>query len=116
MFSDEEHDDAANYNFDHPNALDLDLAYQKLCELASGKDCEIPTYDFALHKRTKVTVPVKTAQIIVFEGLFALLEQRFRDMMDLKIFALTPDDIRLSRRCKFTNLSKRRYSSITRYS
>jgi uridine kinase len=72
--SDEEHDDAANYNFDHPNALDLDLAYQKLCELASGKDCEIPTYDFALHKRTKVTVTQKTAQIIVFEGLFALLE------------------------------------------
>ena len=29
-------------------------------------------------------------------------------MMDLKIFALTPDDIRLSRRCKFTDLSKSR--------
>ena len=55
MFSDAEHEDAANYNFDHPNALDLDLAFEKVCELASGKDCEIPTYDFTLHKRTQVT-------------------------------------------------------------
>ena len=74
MFSDAEHEDAANYNFDHPNALDLDLAFEKACELASGKDCEIPTYDFALHKRTKDTQTVKTAKIILLEGLFALYE------------------------------------------
>ena len=52
MFSDAEHDDAANYNFDHPDALDIDLAFEKACELASGKDVEIPIYDFTLHKRT----------------------------------------------------------------
>ena len=99
--TDDEHDDAANYNFDHPNALDLDLAYEKLHELASGKDCEIPTYDFTQHKRTNVTETLKTSTIILFEGIHAFNEERFRDMMDLKIFALTPDDIRLSRRRKF---------------
>lgn len=30
----------------------------------------------------------------------ALYEQRFRDLMDLKIFVLTDDDIRLARRIK----------------
>jgi len=29
----DQHEDAANYNFDHPSALDFDLAYEKLNEL-----------------------------------------------------------------------------------
>ena len=97
---DAEHDDAANYNFDHPSALDFDLAYEKLEELLQGQDCEIPTYDFALHKRTNITKTVKTAPIIIFEGIHAILERRFREQMDLTIFVLTPDDIRLARRSK----------------
>ena len=96
--SDEDHDDAANYNFDHPNALDFDLAYEKLNELIRGHDVDIPIYDFALHKRIKETHRIKTAPIIIFEGIHAISEERFRQMMDLKIFVLTPDDIRLRRR------------------
>ena len=99
-YSDDQHEDAANYNFDHPEALDFDLAFEKLNELLSGKDCEIPTYDFALHKRTTITKTIHTAPIIVFEGIHAIVESRFRDLMDLKIFVLTPDDIRLARRSK----------------
>jgi uridine kinase len=52
MFSHDQHEDAANYNFDHPEALDFDLAYERLKTLVAGKDCQIPTYDFALHQRT----------------------------------------------------------------
>ena len=99
-YSDDQHEDAANYNFDHPEALDFDLAFEKLNELLSGKDCEIPTYDFALHKRTTITKTIHIAPIIVFEGIHAIVESRFRDLMDLKIFVLTPDDIRLARRSK----------------
>jgi len=36
--------------------------------------------------------------ILIFEGILALYEKRFRDLMDLKIFVMTDDDIRLSRR------------------
>lgn len=103
---DDQHEDAANYNFDHPSALDFDLAYEKLNELLAGQDCEIPTYDFALHKRTEVTQTVKTAPIIIFEGIHAIQESRFRDMMDLKLFVLTPDDIRLARRSKCLDILK----------
>ena len=100
LHRDEQHEDAANYNFDHPSALDFDLAYEKLCELIDGNDVEIPTYDFALHKRTKITKTIKSAPIIIFEGIHAIVEDRFREKMDLKIFVLTPDDIRLARRSK----------------
>jgi uridine kinase len=49
--TDEQHLDAANYNFDSPNALDFDLAYQKISELLTYKDVVVPVYDFATHKR-----------------------------------------------------------------
>lgn len=55
-------------------------------------------YDFATHLRTSEKIIVKPAPIILFEGIHALQEERLRNIMDLKIFVLTPDDIRLSRR------------------
>ena len=36
--SDEQHEDAGNYNFDSPNALDFDLAFEKIKELLEYKD------------------------------------------------------------------------------
>lgn len=102
---DDQHEDAANYNFDHPEALDFDLAFEKLNELLAGQDVEIPTYDFALHKRTNITSTVKSAPIIMFEGIHAIQESRFREIMDLKLFVLTPDDIRLARRSKYCTFS-----------
>ena len=46
--------------------------------------------------------PVKSTPIIIFEGIHGLYDSRLRDLMDLKIFVLTPDDIRLSRRSKYS--------------
>lgn len=43
---------------------------------------------------------VSTAPIIIFEGILSLYDIRIRNMMDIKIFVLTDDDIRLARRCK----------------
>ena len=50
--------------------------------------------------------PVKSTPIIIFEGIHGLYDSRIRDLMDLKIFVLTPDDIRLSRRSKYSYSSK----------
>lgn len=81
--------------------MDFDLAYQKITELLEYKDVEIPIYDFATHKRRPgETLKVKAQPLLIFEGIMALYERRFRDLMDLKIFVLTDDDIRLARRIK----------------
>lgn len=40
-----------NYNFDSPNALDFDLAYEKINQLLKYEDIKVPVYDFALNKR-----------------------------------------------------------------
>ena len=47
----EDHENAHNYNFDHPNSLDFDLAFEVLTELLAGRDCDIPRYDFVTHSR-----------------------------------------------------------------
>ena len=60
---------------------------------------KIPIYDFATHKRKENEYEVLKCQpLLIFEGILALYEKRFRDLMDLSIFVLTDDDIRLSRR------------------
>jgi len=43
---------------------------------------------------------VKAQPIIIFEGIMSMYESRFRDLMDLKIFVMTDDDVRLARRVK----------------
>lgn len=99
--SEEQHEHAADYNFDSPNALDFDLAYEKILQLLKYQDVEIPIYDFVTHKRNENEHRQLAAQpILIFEGIFALYEKRFRDLMDLTIFVLTDDDLRLARRIK----------------
>ena len=63
------------------------------------EDIDLPIYDFATHKRIDgVFTHVKSKKLIIFEGILAFHDKRFRDLMDLKIFVNTDDDIRLSRR------------------
>ena len=39
------------------------------------------------------------ANVIVFEGIFTFFDPCVRDLMDIKIFVDTDDDVRLARRC-----------------
>ena len=50
--SKEQHDDAENYNFDHPDSLDFDEMYKVVLKLLKHEDAEIPNYDFSTHSRT----------------------------------------------------------------
>ena len=40
-----------NYNFDHPNAFDVDLLYETLVDLKRGRRVQVPVYDFSTHSR-----------------------------------------------------------------
>ena len=41
----------ANYNFDHPDAVDWDMFASTLEALIQGKPCKIPLFDERLHIR-----------------------------------------------------------------
>ena len=91
---------AGEYNFDHPAALDMDLIYQTLVDLRDGKTVQIPVYDFITHTRRPETVEIQGAEVIIFEGILALYDKNIRDLLDLKVFVDTDDDVRLVRRIK----------------
>ena len=94
----EQEKNLSNYNFDTPDALDLDLIYEHLSDLMQWKSIEMPTYDFNTNSRQKETIHLKPNKFIIFEGILAFHEKRMRDLMDLKLFIDLNDDMRLSRR------------------
>ena len=96
--NDEERKNIQNYNFDRPEALDLDLAYKHLLQLSKGETIEMPVYSFNVSRRMPYTQTVSPKKVIIFEGIFALHEKRVRDIMNLKLFFDLDSDIRLMRR------------------
>ena len=96
--NDEERKQIQDYNFDRPEALDLDLAYEHLLELKEGKTIDMPVYNFNISKRMNYTQKVKPKKVIIFEGIFSLYEKRMRDLMDIKLFFDLDSDIRFFRR------------------
>ena len=77
------------YNFDHPDAIDSQLALKHLKDLCAGKDIEQPIYDFKRHTREKETVPCKPTQLIIAEGLYTLHFPGLVSLCDYKIFVST---------------------------
>ncbi len=86
------------FNFDHPEAFDNDLLWEQLSSLKRMEPVEMPTYDFVHHRRAEETILVAPRKLIIFEGIMVFTNQRVRDLIDLKIFVDTPDDIRFIRR------------------
>jgi len=87
-----------DFNFDHPDAFDTSLLLDHLKALKEGKSIEMPTYDFVHHRRAEETTVVNPSRVILVEGIMVFFEKEIRDMMDLKIYVDTPDDIRFIRR------------------
>jgi len=85
-------------NYDHPDALETDLLVRHLKELITGGKAEIPEYDFATHTRREKGNIVAPAKVIVVEGALIFTDSELRELLDLKIFIDTDDDIRFIRR------------------
>lgn len=86
------------FNFDHPDAFDNDLLVEHLTSLREGKPIEMPVYDFVHHRRTEQTIHIEPGKLVIFEGIMIFTNKLVRDLIDLKIYVDTPDDIRFIRR------------------
>ncbi len=86
------------YNFDHPEAFDTPLLYEHLCSLKAGHAIDMPQYDFVHHRRRDESLRVEPRSLVIIEGLMILHDKRIRDLLDLKLYVDTPDDIRFIRR------------------
>ena len=87
-------------NYDHPDSLETSLLVEHLKELRAGRPVDIPIYDFAIHNRSKQTLRVEPARVILVEGILIFVEPALREMMDMRIFVDTDADIRFIRRLR----------------
>jgi uridine kinase len=84
-------------NYDHLDALELDLLARHLDALRAGETIERPTYEFAQHDRAVTGLTITPTQIIVVEGILVLADEELRKRFDVKLFVDTDADIRLMR-------------------
>lgn len=87
-------------NYDHPFAFDTDLLIEHLEKLLNYETIEKPVYDYVAHTRSTETVIQEPKEVIILEGILILEDKRLRDLMDIKIYVDTDDDIRIIRRIK----------------
>ena len=87
-----------NVNYDHPDAFDHNLLIQQVKALLNGESIEQPTYDYAQHTRSTKTIHIEPANVIILEGVLLFTDPAVRDLLDIKLYVDTDDDLRFIRR------------------
>lgn len=87
-------------NYDHPLAFDTERLIADLTKLRIFETIEMPVYNYAEFNRSKETIRTEAKDVIILEGIMILDDARLRDLMDIKVFVDTDDDIRIIRRIK----------------
>ena len=91
-------EERAKINFDHPKAFDWKLTNEQIRALKNGQTIEKPIYDFTIHGRSPKTEVVEPKELIVIEGIMALVNKDLRSMGDLKVYINCSRERRLVRR------------------
>lgn len=87
-------------NYDHPFAFDTDLFIEDLMKLIRYENIDQPVYDYAKHTRSDKVIHREPKDVIIVEGILILEDERLRNLMDIKVYVDTDDDIRIIRRIK----------------
>ncbi len=85
-------------NFDHPDSIDSEMLVNHLKRLKDNLFVEMPIYDFKTHTRSRETEHIEPKPVVIVEGILIFAEPRILDLLDVKVFVDTPDDIRFIRR------------------
>jgi uridine kinase len=83
-------DEFGDYDFETPQALELDLINQHLVELLDGREIQVPYYDFKIGKRTEKTTPMQIGpnDIILIDSLHGLYDEMTEGVADERKFKL----------------------------
>ena len=106
-------EERAKLNFDHPKAFDWKLMNEQFKALKNGESIEKPIYDFTIHGRSNKTEKVEPKELIIIEGIMALVNKELRDLGDLKVYINASRERRLVRRIERDQKERgRTYESI----
>jgi len=84
-------------NFDHPDSLEFNLLIDHLNKLREGQSIEMPIYSYLTCLRSKETMTVKPARVVLVEGILILADSGLRNILDIKVFVDADADDRLGR-------------------
>ena len=93
-------DERGGHNFDEPSSIDFELFIQVVRTLVEGKSVKIPIYDFSQHIRSSGFQIIKPTPVIILDGTLLFSHPKLIDLIDLKVYIDTPDEVRLSRRVR----------------
>lgn len=91
-------DERRQANFDHPDSIDSEMLMNHLKRLRLGQSIEMPVYDFKTHTRSDQFDFIEPKPVVLVEGILIFAETRVLDLLDVRVFVDTPDDIRFIRR------------------
>jgi uridine kinase len=91
-------DERKKLNWDHPDAFDYDLLCAHLEALSRREPIDKPEYDFVTHLRRPAPTRVAPADVIVIDGILLFVDERVRELCDVKVFVDADADIRIIRR------------------
>ena len=108
-------DERHQANFDHPDSIDSEMLVNHLLRLKQGLTIEMPLYDFKTHTRSDKIEMIEPRPVVIVEGILIFAEPRVLDLLDVRVFVDTPDDIRLIRRLQRDITERgRTYESVDR--
>lgn len=84
-------------NFDHPDSVEFQLLIDQLNRLKAGHEINMPIYSYLTCLRSKETITIKPARVVLVEGILILSDSGLRDMLDIKVFVDADADDRLGR-------------------
>lgn len=93
-------DERHQANFDHPDSIDSEMLVNHIIRLKQGLTVEMPVYDMRTHTRTDEIDVIEPRPVVIVEGILIFSEPRVLDLIDIRIFVDTPDDVRLMRRMR----------------
>lgn len=91
-------DERHQANFDHPDSIDSEMLVNHLRRLKQGLQVEMPLYDFKTHTRSDRIEIIEPRPVVIVEGILIFSETRVLDLLDVRVYVDTPDDIRFIRR------------------
>ena len=91
-------DERHQANFDHLDAFDNGMLVNHIKRLRQGQTVEMPIYDYKNHVRSDETEHLEPKPVVIVEGILIFAEPRLSELLDVKVFVDTPDDIRFIRR------------------
>ncbi len=93
-------EEVKNFNFDHPDSIDLDALCENLTRYKKGSDINIPKYCFETHARLNEKQHIAFCSVVIVEGIHIYNTQKLREVFDLKVFLDLDSDMRFIRRLK----------------